>query len=251
MNARYPMTLLVTAAAVLVTCVPLPASEMDERIEASTKNSYVYRTYLKDDSIKIESKDGMVTLTGTVNEESHKTLAEDTVKGLPGVKSVDNRLEVKSPNPTAMSDDWISTKVKAALLFHRSTSGKTQVYVKGGTVTLTGTASSRAQKELTTEYVKDIDGVKNVINEMTIAAPEKSQPTISEKVDDASISAQVKLALLTHRSTSALRTEVETKNGVVTLHGKAKNQAEIDLVTKLVRDINGVESVKNEMTISG
>ena len=76
-----------------------------------------------------------------------------------------------------------------------------------------------------------------------------SGSTIGEKIDDASITAQVKFTLLHHRSTSALRTEVDTDNGVVTLRGQAKNQAEVDLVTKLVRDIDGVKSVNNQMTI--
>lgn len=55
--------------------------------------------------------------------------------------------------------------------------------------------------------------------------------------------------MLNHRSTSAVHTKVATKNGVVTVSGKAKNAAEIDLVTKLVGDIKGVKSVKNQMTV--
>jgi osmotically-inducible protein OsmY len=55
--------------------------------------------------------------------------------------------------------------------------------------------------------------------------------------------------LLSHRSTSALKTNVKTDHGVVTLGGKAKNAAEKDLVTKLVADIKGVKSVKNGMTV--
>ena len=69
------------------------------------------------------------------------------------------------------------------------------------------------------------------------------------KIDDASITAQVKMTLLFHRSTSALNTKVETNDGVVTMSGKARNAAEKDLVTKLVNDINGVKSVNNRMTI--
>jgi osmotically-inducible protein OsmY len=69
------------------------------------------------------------------------------------------------------------------------------------------------------------------------------------KIDDASITAQIKMTLLYHRSTSALNTKVETKLGMVTLYGKARNAAEKDLVTKLVNDINGVKSVNNRMTI--
>jgi osmotically-inducible protein OsmY len=68
-------------------------------------------------------------------------------------------------------------------------------------------------------------------------------------MDDASITAQVKSALLSHRSTSALKTKVETDNGVVTLSGPAKNAAEKSLVTKLAEDTTGVKSVVNNMII--
>ena len=71
-----------------------------------------------------------------------------------------------------------------------------------------------------------------------------------EKVDDASITAQVKGSLLSHRSTSMLSTKVTTNDGVVTVSGQANNAAEKALVTKLVTDINGVQSVVNNMTIA-
>ena len=130
----------------------------------------MFKTYLKDDSIKTESKDGVVTLTGTVADASHKSLAEDTVASLPGVKSVDNQLLVSGEQPAEHSDAWITMKVKTALLFHRNVSATgTNVYTKDGVVTLQGEASSMAQKELTTEYAKDIDNVKSVKNDMTIA----------------------------------------------------------------------------------
>jgi len=252
MRAAY--SLVVTVAAVvlgLAASGSLFASESDGRIETAAKNSYVFRTYLKDDEITIESKNGIVALTGTVADESHKTLAEDTVKGLPGVKHVDDRLQIKAPEAAPMSDDWISAKVKFALLFHRSVSASTQVHVKDGVVTLSGFADSQAAKDLATEYVKDVEGVKSVINKMTVTPVAKSEPTLGQEVDDASVTAQVKLTLLRNRSTSAVRTDVETDNGVVMLQGTARNQAEIDLVTKLVRDIPGVKDVKNQMKIGG
>jgi osmotically-inducible protein OsmY len=211
----------------------------------------VFKTYLKDDDIKIESKNGAVTLTGIVSEEYHKSLAQETMAGLPGVKSVDNRLEVKGAPPTANSDAWLRDKVKVTLLFHRSVSAsKTEVDVKDGIVTLRGNALSQAQKDLTTEYARDVEGVKDVNNEMTVSQTSKKGPrTMGEKIDDASITALVKLTLLNHRSTSVLHTTVTTKRGVVTVGGKARNAAEKDLVTKLVNDINGVKGVKNRMTI--
>ena len=251
MNAKYPLALMFAATMVLGACTYMRASDTDSRIEASARGTYVYRTLLKDDNIGIDAKDGTVTLTGTVAEESHKTLAQDTVEGLQGVKSVDNRLEVKGEIAEENSDRWIGAKIKTSLWFHRSVSSQTDVDVKDGVVTLNGTASSQAQKDLTTEYAKDVEGVKSVNNLMTVpqSEPAKGAETMGELIDDASITAQVKLALASHRSTSALRTGTETRDGVVTLTGEAANQAEKDLVSKLTRDINGVKGVNNKMTL--
>jgi osmotically-inducible protein OsmY len=252
MKSTYTLALLAATSALLVTSPSLRASSTDSRIESSAAKSYVFKTYLKDDSITTESKDGIVTLTGTVADANHKSLAQDTVAGLPGVVSVDNQLLIKGEQPAEHSDTWIGMKVKSALLFHRNVSATgTDVDVKDGIVTLTGEASSLAQKQLTTEYAKDIDNVKEVRNEMTIAkTPVKVVETNGGKIDDASITAEVKSSLLSHHSTSALKTSVETTDGVVTLNGIAKNDAEKSLVTKLATDINGVTSVINNMTIA-
>ena len=240
--------MLTTVLAMLGTSIPLlVASEDDTRIESAAKKSYVYRTYLSDDDIKIQSKDGAVTLTGEVSNRSHKSMAADTVEDLPGVKSVDNQLKVKSANEH--SDGWLEFKVKSVLLYRRSVSGsKTSISVKDGVVTLTGDASSQAQKDLTEEYAKDIEGVKEVKNELKVAT-EPPARTMGEVIDDASITAQVKSALLTHRSTGAIKTKVKTRDGAVTVSGEARNQAEKDLVTKLVNDIKGVKSVVNNMEV--
>lgn len=252
MKKTYSLALLAATSVLLVTSASLRANETDDRIESSAKKSHVFKTYLKDDSIKTESKDGAVTLTGTVAESSHKSLAENTVESLPGVKSVDNQLTIKGESPAEHSDGWLGTKVKTALLFHRNVRAtKTDVNVRDGVVTLSGEASSQAQKELTAEYAGDVEGVKEVINDMTVdKAPAKATATIGEKIDDASITAQVKSSLMSHRSTSALKTKVKTTDGVVTLTGIAKNAAEKSLVTKLVNDIDGVNSVINNMTIA-
>jgi hyperosmotically inducible periplasmic protein len=251
MKAKYSMALMVAAMVLLVASVPVYASKTDDRIESSARQSYVFKTYLMDDDIKIQSRAGAVTLTGIVANEFHKSLAQETLAGLPGVKSVDNRLELEGAPPTANSDAWLRDKVKANLLFYRSVSaGNTEVDVKDGIVTLRGNTTSQQQKDLTTEYVRDVDGVKDVRNEMKVSkASKKTERTAGEKIDDASITAQVKMALLLHRSTSVLNTSVATKYGVVTLSGKARSAAEKDRVTKLVKDIKGVKNVKNRMII--
>jgi osmotically-inducible protein OsmY len=254
MKTNYHRMFMAAAIALLASGTPLLASETDGRIESAFKESYVSQTYLKGDAVKAESKEGVVTLSGTVNDASHKGLAEETAANLPGVKSVDNRLELKAEYPAEQTNEWLAMKIKAALLFHRNVSMvNTQVNVEEGIVTLRGEVASEAEKELTAEYA-DVEGVKEVKNEMTVAKEPKKEPkkegqTMQEKIDDASITAQVKTALLFHRGTSAIKTSVSTKEGIVTLSGKAKNAAERDLAKKLVDDIHGVNSVVNDMTL--
>ena len=251
MTAKTSIAVIAAIMIGLGTSVSVRAADTDDRIESAFKKSYVYKTYLKDEHISINSKDGVVTLSGSVFDESHKPMAQDTAEALPGVRSVDNRIEVKGDRAAGNSDTWIGVKVKSALAFHRNVSAtKTDVDVKDGVVTLRGEAANQSQKDLASEYAKDIEGVKDVKNEMTVSSsPERPRETAGEKIDDGSITAQVKAALLSHRSTSALRTKVTTHDGVVSIGGKAKNSAEKDLVTKLATDINGVRSVVNNMVV--
>lgn len=251
MNKNRVEMLIVSAVAVLMTAGSLFAQETDRRIESAFKSSYVFKAYLKGDDIQVHSRDGVVTLTGTVSEETHLSLAVDTAAGLPGVKSVDNRLEVKGGIPERNSDAWIRTRVKTMLMLHGNLDGdKTEVAVKDGRVTLRGEASSLSAKALTTEYVKDIEGVMGVDNEMTVAQrPHEKRKTVGEFIDDASIKSQIKSALLFHRGTNAFKTGISVKKGAVTVTGTAKNAAEIDLVTKRIEDIPGVKSIDNRMTV--
>ena len=130
-KAMYCVALMAAVVALLVISVPLRASETDDRIESTARKSYVFKTYLKGDDIKVQSSDGVVTLTGTVAEEMNRALAQGTVASLPGVKSVDNKLEIKGERAAANSDAWLSAKVKATLLFHRNVSAyQTKVSVQ-------------------------------------------------------------------------------------------------------------------------
>ena len=251
MNVNYSKVFLAVMFAVVISGTSVRALETDDRIQSSAKDSYVFRTELKDDAIMVNSNQGMVTLTGTVSEDSHKSLAQETVQDLPGVKSVDNLLTINGQQPAENSDGWIGMKVKSALFFNRNVSAvNTEVDVADGVVTLKGQADSQAQKDLTGEYAKDIDGVKDVNNQMTIAASANQPPQkMDNKVDDASITAQVKMAFLTHHSTSAFKTGVSTTDGVVTLSGDATSGASKDMASKVASDINGVTNVVNNMTI--
>jgi hyperosmotically inducible protein len=227
----------------------LAESGSDHRIEQTIESSYTYRTVLQN-QVKVEAKDGVATLTGTVPDRDQKNLAEDTAGAVAGVVRVDNEITVDSNEQPARSDGWIAFKIHTALLVRANVSTTdTHVAVQDGVVTLTGTADSIAEKELTEAYVKDIEGVRSVTNDIEVKEPSPEAPSANSGVDDASITAQVKYELLTNRATSAVKTKVITTDGVVEVSGTAANDAEKDLVTKLAQSIRGVKSVTNDMTV--
>ena len=75
--------------------------------------------------------------------------------------------------------------------------------------------------------------------------------TAMEKVDDASITAQVSAGLAKDPDLSAVKINVDTKNGAVTLNGPAPNLAAKDRAQTIAKSIKGVTSVTNLLVISG
>ncbi|AHF93723.1 transporter [Opitutaceae bacterium TAV5] len=241
-NMSVLLLLIVSPIALLAS----PAT--DRKIEDAAKASWNYRTVLED-NVTVKARDGVVTLTGTVRDSDEKALAEDTVENLPGVTSVNNKLTVKSAYPEH-SDAWMAFKIRSRLLTKANVSiATTKVDVQDGAVTLTGTADNIAQKELTGIYAGEIDWVKSVTNNIVVEAKPATGETVTETIDDASITSQVKYALFSHKSTSALKTKVTTVDGVTTLTGEAASNAEKSLATKLAGDVRGVRSVNNNMTV--
>lgn len=252
------------ASLLLTTGSLLADSTTDHQAEDAFRSSHIYRTQLENTNVSIDVSHGVATLKGTVENDDQRSLADDTARSLPGVERVDNRIRVTN-EPKESSDDWISVKVRSALLFHRNVSAtNTHINVHDGVVTLSGTAHSDAEKALAEEYAKDVKGVRRVDNNLQVVTPAEEhaehmdrhdhnltadQRSAGDKIDDASITAQIKSSLAVRKSTSALHTNVTTRDGVVTLTGEARNGAEKDLVTKIAENIDGVRSVHNEMSI--
>jgi hyperosmotically inducible periplasmic protein len=236
-----------------------PAEHSDTWIGLKVKSALLFHRNVSATGTTVYVKNGIVTLQGEASSMAQKELTTEYAKDIDNVKEVQNNMTIAKTPATGdatvgdkIDDASITAEVKSSLLSHHSTSAMhTTVSTTDGVVILTGEAGNLAQKELTTEYAKDIDNVKAVVNDMTIAkTPITPVATTGDKIDDASITAEVKSSLLSHHSTSALHTTVSTTDGIVTLSGIAKNAAEKSLVTKLVTDINGVNSVINNMTIA-
>ena len=74
--------------------------------------------------------------------------------------------------------------------------------------------------------------------------------TAMDKVDDATITAQVSAGLAKDPDLSAVKINVDTQNGAVTLNGPAPNLAAKDRAQTIAKSIKGVTSVTNLLVIS-
>lgn len=122
-------------------------------------------------AIDVSTKDGRVTLKGRADSGDARALAGQLAANTEGVKSVDNQIEVRAKPKdekttdlgAAVSDAWITTKVKSTLLFSRSVSGTAiDVDTKDGVVSLKGKVGSGAERELAVKLSEDIRGVRKV-----------------------------------------------------------------------------------------
>ena len=244
MKLKTWTTLLVIAAS---PAALLASADVDRKIEEAAKGSYNFRAVLVA-RVDVACRDGVVTLTGSVPDRRQRDLAGDTVAELPGVVRVENDIVI-APGSPEHSDQWIAVSVRTTLLLRPHVSGTaTTVEVNHGVVTLKGTAANAAQRELTEEYAKEVEGVKAVTN-LVVVTPNAPSETVGEDIDDASITGQLKLELLSHSATSALKTKVSTENGIVKITGEANSDAEKALVSELASTIRGVKSVENAMTV--
>jgi hyperosmotically inducible periplasmic protein len=114
----------------------------------------------------VDTKDGVVTLSGKVDTAEAKTSATEVAKGITGVKSVDNQLQVvpeAKRKEVNAADDKIEDGIKAAMkndgqLKDLSLTSK----VNAGVVTLDGTVDTREQLLAAAEAVRRVPGVKAV-----------------------------------------------------------------------------------------
>jgi hyperosmotically inducible periplasmic protein len=74
--------------------------------------------------------------------------------------------------------------------------------------------------------------------------------TVGETIDDATITARVKTALLNDPQVGGMKIDVDTTKGVVTMSGIVKSKAEEMRAVELARQTPGVKDVKSSLQVS-
>lgn len=82
------------------------------------------------------------------------------------------------------------------------------------------------------------------------AAGSQAGTSMGGKIDDVTITAKVSGSLAKDPDLSAIKINVDTKDGVVTLNGPAPNAAAKDKATSIAKQVQGVSSVNNQLMVT-
>jgi len=153
------------------------AHQAGHYLDDSTVTAKVKAALLADDQVKsvpisVETRKGVVVLSGFVSDQKQAWRASEVTAAVAGVSAVRNDLRIKSPNGTAgsyLSDAAITSKVKAALLSDKQVkSMPISVKTDAGVVQLTGFVQSKSQITRAGRVAAGVTDVKNVQNELRL-----------------------------------------------------------------------------------
>lgn len=218
---RIPVRLWAVAAAIAV--VALPASVFaaktftDLDIADAVEDELFLDPAVVSRRIDIDVRNGIATLTGSVDNVLAKDRAEKIAETVKGVRSVVNRIDVMPS--VLITDTAIRDNIRTALRQDPATeSYEIGVTVKDNRVTLTGSVDSWREKELAGTVAKGVKGVKDVANLVGV--------DIKENRPDSEILPAIRKALRWNVLVDDALIDVSVTNGHVALSGIVGSAAE-------------------------
>lgn len=153
-------------------------------------------------------------------------------------------------------DAWLDGKLETALLLNTQLNNfKIDTDIDNGVANISGTVSNQTQKDLAGEIAGNIEGIKQVNNNITVEENYQGEMNEGDKSftrtwHDMTVTAGLKMQLAAHDELKATEIEVSTDNGVVTLNGNVKNAAERDLAIEMAKGYDKVESVNDQLVVA-
>jgi hypothetical protein len=152
---------------------PAPALGEGVRLEASVRHELASLPYYGVfDSLSFRVDGGQVTLLGQVTQSVVREDAERAVKKLPGVRSVNNQVEVL---PLSRMDDQIRRSIYYAVYgygplerYGLGSEPAIRILVKNGRVTLTGVVANAMDRTMVYQRANSVPGVFSVTNNLLI-----------------------------------------------------------------------------------
>jgi len=144
----------------------------DTLVTTKVKSALLADADIKSFDLKVETRKGVVLLSGFVDNQAQVERAMAATAGVPGVSRIENSLSIKVGSATpgnAVDDGIITTKVKSALLADPGMkSFDIAVVTRKGEVQLSGFVDSQAQIDQAVAITHKIEGVTSIGNEMSI-----------------------------------------------------------------------------------
>lgn len=233
----------------------------EARQEGSIWTAIALNRHLSPFSIDVDVENGTAMLSGSVESDIDRDLAEQLALGSQGIDKVDNRLQVdarledrerKGGLAQQVDDATLTAMVKSKLLWNSNTEGlDIDVESREGVVTLRGHARSAEAKELAGRLTENTEGVRGVNNHLSVSESDSNAARVQQATDDtgqaisdAWITSKVKSSYLYDRQLDGLEITVKTEDGVVHLSGTVLSSAEKELAIETARNIRGVRGVE-------
>ncbi|CAM4259675.1 BON domain-containing protein [Flavobacterium terrigena] len=212
----------------------------NEQLQKDVMDALKWEPQLNATEIGVIVHDGIVSLTGTVDNYNKKIAAEAAVKDVSGVKAVVEKIEVRYPTALTKTDDQIAADVLKSLENHWNVPDeRIKVKVEHAWVTLTGDVSWNYQRDAAKRAIENIPGVKGVSNNILIRSQYVNalEKSIIEK------------ALRRHWSINADDIHVAVNENRVTLTGKVNSLFQKEEAEKIAWKTPGVVFVENDIVI--
>jgi osmotically-inducible protein OsmY len=212
----------------------------NEELQRDVQEAIKWEPLLNAAEIGVTCKDGVVTLTGTVNNYSKKIEAEEATKKVVGVKAVVEKIVVDFGNTCFIDDNKIANEVLNAFKWNWDIPNDTmKVKVEDGWVTLEGELEWNYQKVAAKEAASKQIGVRGVVNNVTI----------NSETDDEVEREAIEKALARNWSLSSQNIMVKVIGNRVTLNGTVASLYQKDEAGRIAWNAPGVWNVVNELGI--
>jgi hyperosmotically inducible protein len=157
-------------AAAVLTAVCWGCAASDAGITTAIKSDLAADDEVKAYQIDVDTKDKVVTLTGTVETARAKTRAVEIARLQKGVFQVIDNVTVAAGAPPVIGDAALTATVKAKFGADATMSGSNiTVDTLNGVITLSGEVRSQTQKDLAVRLARETMGVREVNDRMTVA----------------------------------------------------------------------------------
>lgn len=212
----------------------------DLSIKEDVLEELQWQPNIDETQIGVVVKDGIVTLSGTVNSYVKKREAENAAKSVLGVKAVAEDIQVQYSSGFEKSDTEIASAAVNALKWNISVpQNKIDIKVDDGWVYLTGEVMWAFEKNAAKKAVEDLPGVKYVVNNITL----------KNVVDSSDIKDKIKKAFERSADIDSKGINVITEGHTVKLTGEVHSLKEKDDARRTAYYAPGVWTVDNELEV--